>query len=575
MPFIKNKKKYPIYHYLTIGIIAVSMIWSILPMLVLRGNYVFTVHDGLDSYGGVVQNIFVNSLYFHMNQAMPFMHGIQGKYTFISYNLYDFYNCVFGYVTGQILTRITSTVVGFLLMKYLLEMIMPDRDVFQNDMIMLLSVAYAITPVAPNRSIGFATLPAIIILFIKLHKEEKLSRLVWFSILIPFLSIFDAILVFTLGIWFVIAVFFQIKNKRINWNLNVAFLLQCIFTILVNWAFFIVALSAEDTSRGLAFKDNVNFSFNWAVFKDYLLNGQYHSTALQKKILLPFLLVGTIYSIYVVWKKKDIDNSRYLYLLLALWICWLGSAFIETFQESGFRTGVLLIDGFQWGRVIGLMRIGWYLMFACILFIIDRSIIWRCILYTVICLQLLNIATAVTTYNDTRDTIRMYKHMIEGRDLDCVTYNEFYSTELFDEIKQDIDYKGEGVAAYGFHPAVLINNCFYTLDGYDSVHSMEWQNQFREIIAPALDLYQNYQSYYDNWGGRMYLFGELSYEPDRNKEQDPYPLYINTDAFVKFGGKYILSRAPISNAEDIGLAFVSDYERENSIYHIYLYMVKK
>lgn len=570
---LSGENKFEKYcHWVTLFIVGVCFAWAIMPMAILRENYVFTIFDGMDSYGGTVQNIHKNGLFFHMNQAMPFMNGLHGKYTFLTFTLYDFYNCMFGYVNGQILTRITGMVLGFLFTKRLLEMLSPPKNAFQADMIKLLAMAYIITPVAPNRMIGFATLPAIIILFLELEKREKLTKYIWISLLVPVFSIFDTILVFCLGFWFVAAIVAQWRKKRLNWNLNISFLVQCVVTIIVNWTFFAVALQAGDTNRSLSVDQRTEFLFDFDLFVNYLLNGQIHSSPLHREILMPFLAIGTIYVLFLVFVRKEKANRSVLYLVFAMWGMWILSAFIITAQECGFKTGFLLVDGFQWGRIIGFMRLGWYIIFACVLFITDRKTIWRTVLYGVVCLQLVYVATTHSTYNDTLDSVKHYKQtVINNNPKYYITYNDFYAPELFDEIKEDLVYNGEGVAAYGYHPAVLMNNCFNTVDGYQSVHSMEWQLQFREIIAPALDRYDDFRQYYDGWGGRMYLFGELPYNPTKKKTTEEYPLYIDVEAFKKYGGKYILSRAQISNAEEIGLDYINDYNRETSIYHIWVY----
>ena len=560
-------------HIVTTVIVILSALWAILPMLILRENYIFTIHDGMDSYAGLVQNIHDNGLFFHLNKAMPFMNGIQGKYTFITYNLYDFYNCIFGFVVGQILTRITGVVLGYISLKKLLTMLNDKDSCYKRDMISLISITYAVTPVAPNRAIGFAALPLIAILFIKLYRQERITKYIWVSLIIPVLSVFDAILVFTLGLWFLMIFVLLIVNKKINWNLVLSFLLQVVSTIIVNWNFFLVAINAEETNRKLYINERNAFSFDWGLMKEYLIDGQYHSTALQREYILNLLFLGTVYVLFKVYYKKE-KIRRFHWILITGWIYWIFSALIGTLQESGFKTGILLIDGFQWGRTIGLMRIVWYIMLACILYTTYKNKIWRIYMYIAICSQILNVMTSSTMYSDTRDTLIAYRQILINGTSEYISYKEFFDNQLFDRIKADINYDMEGVAAYGFHPSVLINNSFNTIDGYESVHSMKWQLEFREIIAPRLDLNEIDEKYYDGWGGRMYLFGALCYNPTKNKPSSAFPLYIDTEAFKKYGGKYILSRARISNSDELGLVYVNDYDSEEGIYHIWLYEAK-
>ena len=338
-----------------------------------------------------------------------------------------------------------------------------------------------------------------------------------------------------------------------------------------------------------------------------------------------------IYSIK--YRKNENNIKKNLFIILAGWVLWILSALIEALQEYGVKVGVTLIDGFQWGRLVGFMRPMWYIMiiaFVCfpsnkrifknnvigsIIGLILAFVVWNGLhlilgnyttgvyllrraipiyvlivyylfsimlftdlkykqiaVYGLIVGQILYVTLVAAFYNDTG--YEMYCLKTHDKTNKSISFNEFYSTELFDWIKMDIKYSGELVAAYGFHPSVLMYNGFETLDRYEAVHSLKMQKQFREIIAPALEMYPDYKNYYDTWGGRMYLFGELGYEPDRNKNIGDFPLFINTAAFKKYGGKYILSRARIKNPEDLALSFINDYDFPDSIYHIYLYEAK-
>ena len=77
--------------------------------------------------------------------------------------------------------------------------------------------------------------------------------------------------------------------------------------------------------------------------------------------------------------------------------------------------------------------------------------------------------------------------LIKGRVYDEMNYKEFYSVDLFQEIKEDIGYTGEWSVAYGIHPAVLEYNGIATLDGYLGFYTQQYKEDFRKIIAPALE----------------------------------------------------------------------------------------
>lgn len=623
-------------------IVIAASAYAILPMAILRENYIFAIHDGLDSYAGLVQMIHDKGIYFHLNETLPILNNLPGKYSFITYNLYDFLNCVFGYLTGQILTRIIGVLLGFFSMRLLLKYMFPVYCTMDCCLISLISIAYSITPNAPNRTIAFASLPLAIAFFLYLEKKEKFSIYSCLMVFYPFFSIFDAVLIFIIGLWFAGTIVIWIGKRKLNSNLLFGFIFMCIATVLVNINFVLVALEAKETNRSLQVL-SYSGRIKWQQFRAYLLQGQYHAPALHGYILLPFLILGTLY-IFFQYRKYANDKQKVSARMKILgigWLSWLISAFILTFQESGYSIGVLIIDGFQWGRAIGLMRVIWYLMvgavafsppeeclfkkckcefftgtvifalvmlalsfffrdvgypagntlldgllekkvlsfmrilgcmtFAITIFSANLKKLFKEIIYGIMVLQLFFIAFTATNYNDVAYTVA--PHIFHYEEDSTICMKEFFSESLFAEIKKDINYQGERVAAYGYHPSVLIYNGFVTLDGYNSVHPMEYQIEFREVIEPALEQYPNFATYYDGWGGRMYLYGELSYVPTRDKNVVPVPLYINTVAYKNLGGKYILSRAPISNAEDLKLEFVKDYNREDSLYHVYLYSV--
>lgn len=630
-------KKERVVRCATIIIVCLSAGYAILPMLILKEEYIFTIHDGLDSYAGMVQMIYERSLYFHMNQNMPIMNGLHGKYFFITYTLYDFLNCMFGFITGQICTRIISVFLGFFSMEYLLKRLFPPRSSVETDLIYLFSIAYAITPCAPNRSIAYASLPCIIYLFLELTTKRKFSYFTFGAFLYPLVSCFDAVLIFVIILWFLFSFLLYLKDKRMNINLVAAFMLMSLSAVIVNTSYVKVSLCANETNRGLSII--TGDVFDWRLFRGYLLNGQYHAPALHGYILLPVVLIAMLYVLFQHRKDKKKLERQYLLIFFAGIFMWIFSAFIKAFQESGFNVGILLVDGVGWGRFVELMRIVWYIILASIVFLLPSEgrfskagallgililfafilglslyfgdvgypageillnggrlkKVFRClrmifllifsiglfscvsknvvtfIIYGLVLFQLSYISVADTSYNDTGITV-ISKALNLSND-NRIDFKEFFSEELFQKIQEDIDYSNERVVAYGYHPSVLIYNGFNTLDGYESVHSMEYQLQFREIIAPALERYDNWKDYYDGWGGRMYLFGELSFDPTRNKNEKPTPLYIDVEALKKYGGEYILSRAEIANSDELGITFMDDYDMEGSLYHIYLYQV--
>lgn len=184
-----------------------------------------------------------------------------------------------------------------------------------------------------------------------------------------------------------------------------------------------------------------------------------------------------------------------------------------------------------------------------------------------------------TRYNDLLDTCKNKAlELLKGKHIDEMSYEEFYSEGLFGEIKEDIGYSGEWSVAYGFHPAVLEYNGIATLDGYLGFYPQQYKEDFRRVIAPALDRVEASRIYYDDWGARAYVYSGSedsvvsNFKSFTAADRD---LYIDTEAFGELGGKYIFSRFELSNAEELGLGFVKAYGTEASPYMVYLYEWKQ
>ena len=89
-----------------------------------------------------------------------------------------------------------------------------------------------------------------------------------------------------------------------------------------------------------------------------------------------------------------------------------------------------------------------------------------------------------------------------------ISYKQFYSVELFEQIKKEINKPLESfrVASIGIEPMVAQYNGFYTLDGYYPDYSKSYKQKFRKIMAKELEKAPFLKNYFDNWGGRCYLF---------------------------------------------------------------------
>ncbi|MEZ5335184.1 MAG: DUF6044 family protein [Methanolobus sp.] len=156
------------------------------------------------------------------------------------------------------------------------------------------------------------------------------------------------------------------------------------------------------------------------------------------------------------------------------------------------------------------------------------------------------------------------------------TFNEFYSPELFSEIKHDT---GENIDEYrvvsiGIHPAVAQYNGFYTLDSYQTNYPLKYKYQFRKLIDKELDKNEEIRYYFDGWGNRCYVFTarkKTNFFITKDKTTPIKTIEFNTSEFKNMGGKYIISAVELRNYQQNDLRLVNTFENDSSPWKIWLY----
>jgi hypothetical protein len=256
-------------------------------------------------------------------------------------------------------------------------------------------------------------------------------------------------------------------------------------------------------------------------------------------------------------------------LLLALAFSSFAGLYRNALVNLVLQNAAPFLRGFNWGRFSFLNRTIFYLAFMAALVILLHCKHAKALAYLLACAQIAIILTANVPYNYAYLNLNHSRLIREDSQL---SYREFYSETLFEGIKSDIQYQGEGIVSVGYHPNVTLYNGFSTLDGYNSTYPLRYMRAFREIIAPELEENAERREYYDKWGGRMYLYNrEIDFAPSRERPESPINLLINVEALRNLGGKYVFSRAEIGNHDSLGLKFVRDYDDAAGPYHIFVY----
>jgi len=612
-----TNKKWNIEKKLLYLIIILCAVFFLLPFVLFGTNSIITIHDCLDSFVPWYKMYHNNGLIFKFDAPAKGLSEMSTLY-YGNYSFMSLLYCLFSDFTAYTINIYIYILLGFFSMYLLLKKIGNIDTIVIN----LISICYAVLPVVPNCGICVSTLPLIIVIFIYFMSQNKLSWKILFVLFFPFFSSFVIAGFFILGFWFLGLLVLGIKDRRINPNLLIGFILLCIGYILVDSRLFYVRFILKTPLNRSVFNiypvngiEQIKLFLR--ILKEYFLHGYYHASSFQRKIIVPFAFLVSVFCLIIpvrTIKNKSgtmisriktaiTESSIHIKLLFILEFTVFIFSIINALYDSGLLNGFVvkyipILSGFNWGRVWIFNRVLWYVIFAlCLQLIFNINgiilkinvgnhfqktelplVVSRLGVWILICFQLLYISLTPTIYNDQIKT--WYNEIIIKtgiRNIEpYISYKEFFAGNLFDKIKKDISYSDERVVAFGYHPSVLMYNGFNCIDGYNSSYPLSYMRRFRTLIAPELEINQKDREYYDSWGGRMYLYNsEFDFEPTRNKNIPPVKLNIDMEVFRNdFQGKYILSRAEISNSDTLGLELVNKYYDEESIYTIYLYQTK-
>jgi len=609
-------------------IIFLLAIFFLLPFVLFGTNSIVTIHDNLDCIIPYYKMYKDNGLFFKFDVPTKGFNEMSTLYYgHCNFSLTPLLYSLFDDFIAYTINIYFYLFLGFFSMYLLLKKILNIDTILS----VLVSLCFSVLPVGPNLGICVSTLPLIIIVFYYFAFKNKIgfSWKVLFLLFYPFFSNFTMTGIIILGFWLLGFVILWIKTKKININLLIGFFMLCIGYILIDLRLFYVMFILKTPLNRSVFTFYpvgiiAKIKLFLRTFKEYFLHGYYHASSFQRKIILPFVFFTSVFCLIMMIRKiKNKSGKMFARIkttikessirvkqLLILDFIILAFSVIAAFYDSGLLNGFIrkfipVLSGFNFGRVWIFNRVLWYIIFALCLQLVfeineiileintsNRSVkitlnyfLPQLCVFVIVCIQLLYITLTPVYYNDQIKTwfneilnkTGVIKKIMPNRNFDSfISYKEFFAKDLFEKIKNDISYSDEKVVAFGYHPSVLMYNRFNCIDGYNNAYPLSYMRRFRTLIAPELEINQRDREYYDSWGGRMYLYNsEFNFEPTRNKNIPPVKLNINIEVFKKdFEGRYILSRAEISNSDDLKLELIKRYYDEESIYTIYLYKAK-
>lgn len=543
---------------------AILLVIYLLPPFVLGENTHVRLHDNLDSnvawYKVLKES---GQLFGSLNANIPQI--INGQLSRNAFGtefsgiqwLYHSFPPIAAYAISQSITRIFAFIGMYLLLK--------RHFIKQDDAYPIrvwVSLAFALTPVWPSGMLSTLGQPLALWAFLTIRAKQPTWKEWLTIILLPFYSSF------VLGFFFFLTAMGLLWLRDVvvkkDWNFTFLFSIVLMTAIYLGIEYRLVAslvLPSAPTNRHAFVESTLNL---WRtvrlVFKNYAL-GHTHVETLHTYIILPF---SWMVLLFIFGKKEWKTEKRYLYLFIFNFVLsvWYAFWFYQDWEPLKEKHSILRT--FNFARFHFLRPLILYMMFAVGGFILwRRGKSWKLIVKLCLAAQLVIVFAA---------NPEIYYH-------DSPSFKQFYAVNEFKEIA---DYIGKPKSSYrvvsiGLHPAIAQYNGFYTLDTYNNFYPLSYKQQFRKIIAGELEKSKLLKDYFDQWGGRCYIFvAELgkNYEIRKNSKIQIHHLDLNTAVLKEMGGRYVFSSVPILNAESDGLHFLKSFTDQDAAWKIYLYQVK-
>lgn len=573
-----------------VGLTKYWFLFPIIGFLLLAGGVFFyfgeksyiAVHDNMDLFLAQFQMLKNTDSFWKHGVDVPFLGGISRDNLPSELSLYSMLYMIFPAYTAYILGLLLKIVIAMVSFRLLAKELYPEKFETYRPLIYMTGFAYGIINFFPAFGFAFASMPLAAYLLIRVYKKP--SKWLYVALfLYPLVSYFSYMGIFILGYLVVAIIRLSIKDKKPAWSLMVGLVVLALGYVVCEYRLFgQMLLSDEVTIRSTIVNPSLSIlevlQEIFTVWKD----GIFHADGVHKKVVLPICIVYFIgNNAYYIWKKqpKKILHDTFNFVMLFL---VFNSIIYGLYDFEPLRTLVETIvpplEGWQFNRTIFFNPFLWYAALFLILKRFYDAGIWQTwIANVIICIAVLVIILEPSRYNDLYYTCyyRAYEHF-HGEEVDNLDYGQFYAVELFEEIKEDIGYDGEWSVAYGLHPAILEYNGIATLDGYLGFYSQQYKEDFRKVIAPALERMEPTRIYYDDWGARAYLYSgtDLSIvNATKTVYATDYDIYIDTQALRELDGEYIFSRLALTNAAEKNLKLLGEYTSEDGSYTIYVYQV--
>jgi hypothetical protein len=535
----------------------IVIVLCVSPLFILGENAHIRVHDNLDSnlawYKVLAES---GQMVGSINATIPqVINGLSRNAFGTEFSLivwlYALFPTMIAYALSQFITRFFAFLGMYLLLK---------KHFIANPEWALLRIgtalSFALTPFWPSGMLSTLGMPLALWAFLNIRQGDKGWKNYVVLTLLPFYS--SIVLGFffflsAMGIFWVVDVI-----RRKGWNfrffLSIAYM-TLVFLLTEYRLVYSFLFDDEPNSRDEYFHARLSL---WRCIRLTWKNftyGHHHVATIHTLVILPAILIAMFIVFYKkLWRKEKVFVILFwLNLALSAWYAfWFYKGWLPLTERFHF------LDTFNFARYHFLRPLVIYVLFALSLKILWSR--WKRVTTILVFAQIL------VTFLANEEVIFQSKP----------TVKQFFAEEQFIDVKEHIGLPQETyrVASIGLHPAIAQYNGFYTLDTYNNFYPLSYKYEFRKIIEKELAKNKTIRTYFDEWGGRCYIFtAELGkhYMFKKTSKKRLKNLELNLEPFKRMGGKYIFSAIPIDNAHENNLKLDKVFESDTSVWKIYLY----
>lgn len=554
MSYFQDKER----RFIILAMIVIALFLS--PYFILGDNAHIRVHDNLDSNlawykvlaeSGQIAGTVSAELQQVIN-GLP-RNALGTEYSIIVW-LYVWFPTMVAYGISQAITRFFAFIGMYLLLKdHFVKH--PEKAIIRVGT----ALAFALTPFWPSGMLSTLGMPLALWAFLNIRQGKRswVNYLVF--TLLPFYSSIVLGFFFFLSAMGIFWLSDVMRGKGWNWRFIISIGYMTFVYLITDYRLvYSFLFDDEPNSRDEYFHARLTFWHSVRLtFKNYIL-GHHHAMTVHTLIILPVILTA----VYFIWKRKLWKKEKafvFLFLLNFLLSAWYAFWFYKGWLPLTERFHFL--DTFNFARYHFMRPLVVYILFAA-----GLNILWRVNLRKAVPLLVAGQVFLMLLTNE--EIVFQSKPSVK----------EFYAVEQFDDIRRHIGKPQESyrVASIGLHPAIAQFNGFYTLDTYNNFYPLTYKYKFREIIENELQKNKTIRIYFDEWGGRCYLFtDELGkhYMFKKTSKKRIKNLELNLEPFKQLGGAYIFSSVPIDNAEKNKLQLDKVFTSKTSAWKIYLYEV--